>query len=260
MHRVNTLGRPVLITPDEVLFHAAIEGDADLRLILQSIIPAEERIIAPALGDDFYYAFCNAKNQRVTSGNQASMLATINASRAAAGLTAIQLSNIPIGCYVNAIEFVTDTTLVELWEWHLHKLCAEAVDLMVTVPTWLRNTKAGQQKNNPEVIGGNNSGSASGDRKDVQFKLDILMQDRIDPLAERMHLWLCKRKTSYPLYTKVCECDNPNGVGTARKTDWIFVDTKPEKKQGCNDCVNGWISEVGDCFLTEDGNNFFDNE
>lgn len=229
MHRVNSLGRPVLITPDEVLFHAGIEADADLRLILQSIIPAEERIIAPALGDEFYYSFCNAKNQRVTSGNQASMLATINASRAAAGLAAIQSANIPVGSYVNAIEYVTDAALVELWEWHLHKLCAEAVDLMTTVPTWLRHTKQGQQKNNPEVLGGNNIGSASGDRKDVQFKLDIQMQDRIDPLSERMHLWLCKRGSSYPLYTKKCDCNNPDGISTERKTDWIFVDTSDDE-------------------------------
>ena len=39
---------------------------------------------------------------------------------------------------------------------------------------------------------------------------------------ERMHLWICKRKSSYPLYKKECACDNPDGVSWKRKTDWVF--------------------------------------
>lgn len=47
MYSINRLNRPVLITPDEVLFHAATDHSVDARQILQNIIIAEERIIRP---------------------------------------------------------------------------------------------------------------------------------------------------------------------------------------------------------------------
>lgn len=233
MYRINYTGRPVLITPDEVLFHAATDKDADVRMILQNIIIAEERWIAPALGDDFYYDFVSKKNTKVTQANQASLLATINASLTAAGKATITTAAIPVGSYINAIEYITDAAYVELWEMFLWKLTAEAVDLATIVPSWLRSTAQGQQKNNPEVIGGNGQNSASGDRKDVQFKIDKAVQDRLDPLIERMHLWLCKRQSSYSLYTKACECDNPDGVSFKRKTDWVFG---AYSEDGCTEC------------------------
>lgn len=235
MYRINYTGRPVLITPDEVVFHAATDTSVDPRQILQNIIVAEERWIAPALGDDFYYDLVAQKNVEVTASNQASLLASLNASLTAAALPTAQLSDIPIGTYINAIELVADTDLVTFWKMFLWKITAEAVDLATIVPSWLRHTAQGQQKNNPEVIGGNGQNSASGDRKDVQYKIDKAIQDRLDPLLERMHLWLCKRKSLYPLYTKACECDNPNGVAFKRKTDWVFLS---DKEEGCTTCDN----------------------
>lgn len=235
MHRINYTGRPVLITPDEVLFHAATDEGVDARQILQNIIVAEERWIAPALGDELYYDIANKKNRKVTADNQAALLAEINASRIAEEKEPIAASNIPVGSWVNAIEFVDNEAYVSLWDMFLWKLTAEAVDLATIIPSWLRHTSQGQQKNNPEVIGGNGSGSASGDRRDVQFKIDKFVQDRIDPLLERMHLWMCKRKADYPLYTKACESDNPDGVSYKRKTDWVFND---EEDCGCEGGLN----------------------
>ena len=259
MYRINYTGRPVLITHDEVLFHAATDSNVDPRQLFQNIIVAEERWIAPALCDEFYYDFITQKNRKVTTDNQASILTQINASLTAAGKPAITTNDIPIGTWINAIEFVTDAAYVELWEMFLWKVTAEAVDIATIVPSWLRHTSQGQQKNNPEVIGGNGQNSASGDRKDVQFKIDKAIQDRIDPLLERMHLWICKRKSSYPLYCKECNCDNPNGVSYKRKTDWVFGAYDEENKEcGCStdDCMNGLLTESGNCLSCENQNNY----
>ena len=255
MYRINYTGRPVLITPDEVMFHAATDSTVDPRQIIQNIIVAEERWIAPALTDDFYYEFAGKKNKKVTADNQAALLAEINASLTAAGKQTIVASDIPIGTWINAIEFVDNAAMVELWEMFLWKLCAEVVDLTCTVPSWLRHTSQGQQKNNPETIGGNGQNSATGDRKDVQFKIDKFVQDRIDPLMERMHLWICKRKAKYLLYGKECESNNPDGVSYKRKTDWVFDaydDDKPEKDydEGCKCPKPNYIdTESGDGYI-----------
>jgi hypothetical protein len=263
MYRINYTGRPVLITHDEVLFHAATDSNVDPRQIMQNIIVAEERWIAPALCDEFYYDFVNKKNKKISVDNQAQMVIDINASLTAQGKPTITAADIPIGTWINAIEFVTDAALVELWEMFLWKVTAEAVDLATIIPSWLRHTSQGQQKNNPEVIGGSGQGSASGDRRDVQFKIDKAIQDRIDPLLERMHLWLCKRKSSYPLYCKPCECDNPNGVSFKRKTDWVFggYDSKSDGAcNTCDPCANGITTESGNCIDTESGNDYIVGE
>lgn len=258
MYRINLLQRPVLITPDEVTFHAPIKADTAARDILQQIIAAEERIIGPAISDDLYYDFIDKKNVLVTSGNQASLLATVNASRAAAipALPAITLNDIPIGAYVNAIEFVTDANYVLLWNMFLWKLTAEAVALMIIVPTWLFTDTAGQQMNNPEVLGGSQGGSVTGGMKDVKFKIDNAMQDRIGPLIARMHSWICNRKANYSLYTKKCDCDSTDGVSVARKTDWVFASSGGNC--GCPStpgdfCLQGILGEIDDCLSLEDG-------
>lgn len=265
MYRINYTGRPVLITHDEVLFYAATDANVDPRQIFQNIVIAEERWIAPALCDELYYDLVAQKNKRVTVDNQADLFAEINAALVAKGAPPIPSGDMnkemPVGTWINAIEFVTDAAYVELWEMFLGKITAEAVDLTTTVPSWLRHTSQGQQKNNPEVIGGNGQNSASGDRKDVQFKIDKFIQDRLDPLLARMELWICKRRSSYPLYTKRCDCDS-DGVAFKRKTDWVFggYDKTPG---GCNcsgactcdPCAGGIVTEdtLG-CIDLENGN------
>lgn len=233
MYAINLLKRPVLITPDEVLFHAATDNSVDARQILQNIIIAEERIIAPALGDNFYETLIGLKNVTVSSSNQADLLTKINASLTASGKTTITNTSIPIGTMINAIDLVLNAEYLTLWNRFLWKLTAEAVDMMCIVPSWLRHTTQGQQKNNPEVIGGNGANSASGDRKDIQFKIDIWMQDRIDPLRERMHQYICNNKAKYPLYCK--QCENADGISFSRKTDFVFGIYNDEKTCGCED-------------------------
>lgn len=244
MYRINYLNRPVLITPDEVLAQISADNDVDVRHVLNNIIVAEERIIAPALGDEFYESFIDAKNRTVTTGNQAALLTQINASLVASGKSPIQASDIPVGTIINAIEFVEDEAMQRLWQRFLWKATAESVDMMCIVPTWLRHTTQGQQKNNPEVIGGNGVGSVSGDRKDIQYKLDVWLQDRITPLLGRMHDYICSKKkadaTAYPLYTRKCECNDSGGVNVSRKTDIIL--NAYSEQHSCNDCKFGAIT------------------
>lgn len=221
MYRINPLNRPVLITFDEVMFHMPSDADVSPRQIIQNIIIAEERWVAQSLGNALYDEIVSKKNKLVTQDNQAGILTEVNNSLAIAGKPSVELQDIPVGTYINAIEYVNKPHK-ELWDMYLWKICAEAVDLTTTVHSWLRHTAQGQQKNNPEVIGGNGQNSASGDRRDVQYKMDKTIQDRITPLIERMHLWICERKSNYPLYTRPCSCDE-NGISFKRKTDWVFT-------------------------------------
>lgn len=235
MYRINYTGRPTLITPDEVIFHAAIDQNPDARIILQNIIVAEERFIAPALCDEFYEELIGMKNKEITAGNQAAELVLINASLTAAGKQTITNAAIPVGTIINAIEYITNPDYKALWNRFLWKLTAEAVDMMCIVPSWLRHTASGQQKNNPAVIGGNGQNSESGDRKDVQFKMDKAVMDRIDPLLERMKQYICKDATKFPKYCKQCDCETTDGVSLLRKTDIIFG-LYEDDDSNCNSC------------------------
>ena len=225
MYRINKLKRNVLITPDEVIFHAATDQDISERSILPNIIIAEERWIANTICDKFYEDFINQKNREVTAENRQELLDKINET-----LTKpITEKELPIGTIVNAIELVENEWYVKLWNRFLWKLTAECVDAMSVVPSWLKHTSSGQQLNNPKVIGGNMSGAASGEMKEVQFKLENYIQDRIDPIIERMKLWICQNKSNFPLFCKdcgeICGCDEngnvPDGVSHIRKTNFI---------------------------------------
>lgn len=207
MYRINRLNRNVLITADEVLFHAPSEGNVAERDIIQNIIIAEERFVCDALCAEFYYDFINKKNKIVTETNQGELLNKINDSLDNYGLKNIEKSDLPIGIIINAIEFVDNKDYVDLWNMFLWKFTAECVDLMCIVPNWLRHTNQGQMLNSPRVIGyGTESGS--GDVKEVKFKLDSMILDRINPFKEKMHEWICQRIEKFPLYCK--ECRNCN--------------------------------------------------
>ena len=232
MYRINPLYRNVLITADEVLFHAATEDNIGISYIQKNIINAEERFVRTAMGSDFYDDFASQKNRIITSANQTTLLSQINATLPT-GTPFFTVDNLQVGMFLNAIELVTDQTYVTLWYQLLWKFIAECVEFMTIPNTWLRSAAQGQMKNNPEVLGGitNGQASASGDLKDVKFKMDKAIQDRIDPLQNALHAWLCNQKkknpASYPLYKRECECDKDGLVSTKRKSD-IMVDIYPK--------------------------------
>lgn len=225
MYQINKLNRPVLITPNEVLFHAPTDQQIDERQILSNIIIAEERWIANVLGDSFYEDFITKKNRKVTTDNVEEIVDIINNTLPAD--KKIDSTMIPIGVYINSMDFITDEWYIKLWERFLWKLTAECVDVTAIIPSWVRHTSAGQMKNNPNVIGGNGSNSASAELKEVQLKLTRAIQDRIDPLMERMKMWLCTNQSKFN-YKFDCgaygcgeEGHSLDGISHTRKTNFI---------------------------------------
>lgn len=234
MYRINQLSRPVLITIDEVITKAVVDENADLRYLKNSIEVAEERFIAPALGDAFYEDFISKKNVIVAAGNRDALLASINASLAANNKAAIDGSKLVNGMMVNAIE-LCPANYQALWNRFLWKICAEATDALSVVPSWLRSTAQGQEHNNPKSL--NSEGAASGDRKDVELKLDNMYQQRIYPLISKMKKWIVENG-SFTLYP-----DNKrkeDGINTQLKGGIIFGAYEDKNPNGPNMWDTTW--------------------
>lgn len=232
MYRINELKRKTLIVPDEVLFHMASDNNPDYRYILQNIIVAEERFIAPLLGRAYYSSLLDQKNKIVTILNQVNLLTEINNSLLLEGKDPITMDDIPIGSIVNSSEWLSPDNK-ELWDILLWKLVSECVDVTLIPNSWLRHTAQGQQKNNPEVIGGNGANSVSGELKDVKYKADVAIRDRIDPLCESVKLFLSESRNKYPL-AKYYRDLGKDGVSTLRKTQWVFNAYDREGPCGCD--------------------------
>lgn len=209
MYRINRLSRPVLITVDEVVTKAMVEENMDVRFLINSIEVAEERFIAPTLGEAFYNDFITEKNVLVTNINHDALVILINESLAAAGKNPIAGADLVNGMWVNAIEECTTTNYNTLWNRFLWKICAEAVDILAIVPSWTRSTAAGQQQNNPKSLTGGGEGSGTASMKDVQYKVDHMLQARLFPLIAEMKKWICDTG-GYTLYD--CKCDDKSGL------------------------------------------------
>jgi hypothetical protein len=227
--------RNVLITPDEVVFHAPTKHELDPRTIEQSIIIADERLVRPALGDDLYYALTDTKNVTVTNDNQSTLQAQIDT--ALPGNT----YQLVIGDIVNALEFLSPDNQV-LWKQHLWKLTAECVLLSAYPEGYVQFGSEGIVHMAPPASPLSQGNIISPDLRTTKWMMDKKMSDRIDPLIEAMHTWLCKRKTTYTLYTKPCDCD-ADGTPYKRKTDFILGiydedDGVPTDVNGCTNCYD----------------------
>jgi hypothetical protein len=207
MYSLNHLNRNVLIMADEVLFHAPTSHTADHRMIEQAIIIAEERFIRPAICRDMYDDFRNQKNVVVDNTNNATLNAATNMT-----LTAGQI--------VNALELVTNPWYKKLWNEYLWKICAEVVIYTATPTNFSEYTSQGEMINNPKSILNEGQGATSAGIKEVQWKMDKILMDRIDPLIQAMHDWICENKTEFPKYCKPCACSE-DGVSYKRKSGWI---------------------------------------
>lgn len=221
MYRLNPLKRNVLITVDEVIFHAPVGQTIDPRTIEQSIIIAEEGVIRPALGYDLYRALVDSKNTLVTAGNKASLQTTILASLPE-GSQDVVLNE---GDIVNAYEYLS-TENKTLWTEHLWKLVAEVVIMTAYPEGFVQLDSQGVHQKNPPAGPLTSGGIVSPDLRTMKWSLDKKQMMRIDPLREAMHLWLCKQqkadKTKYTLYDRACDCD-ADGVAYKRKTDLVLT-------------------------------------
>lgn len=233
MYRINPLPRKVLITTDEVIRMGPLPVDsADPKALENAIIIAEERFIKPALCSELYYDFRDKKNVLVDGGNKTTLEQKINADNTGEPVV------LAIGQMVNAIEEVGNSDYINLWNEHLWKVIAECVVYIATPVNYLKFTTQGEMLNNPKslIVGNEGSNAVSAERKDVQWKLDKLMQDRIDPLIESMKSWLCENKKKFQYFNCFqCPCDeNNSGVSYKRKTAWIHgIYDKP--KTCCTD-------------------------
>lgn len=221
MYRLNNLQRKVLITGEEVTFHAQTQDTLNIRMIDAAIIIAEERLIRPTLGDDYYYTLLDEKNLLITSGNKAVQQALIDAAYQAKGSTPKELV---AGDMINATEYLSAESRA-LWNQHLWKLAAECVMMVAISDSFVQFSGTGvvHAQAQPGPLGG--SGAVTPDLRSVKWAIDKKMSDKIDPMMEAMHQWLCRQKdadsTTYPDYAKACDC-NSKGIAYKRKTDIIL--------------------------------------
>jgi len=216
MYRINPLMRKVLITTDEVIFHAPTQHTLDPRTIQNAIIIAEERFIRPALCYDLYESLIAAKNTEVTDANKASLQASVTASLPQGA----QPVTLKTGDLVNSREMLSGP-FKTLWIQYLWKLTAECVMLTAAPEAYIQFASSGLVHTNPTAsVMNSNTGLTTPELGSVKWLIDKKMMDRIDPLMEAMHMFICKNKTEYPGYCKACDCDS-NGVAYKRKTDFI---------------------------------------
>lgn len=216
MHNLNPLNRNVLISMEEVIFHGPTSQTVDGHQITQAIIIAEERFIKKAICKGLYEELRNLKNKVLTVAEH----------------------NFQIGDRVNAIEYVEATPIigpwyVTLWNEYLWKICAECVIYTATPTNFSTYTSQGEMVNNPKGPF-DSQGAVSVSHKELTWKMDKLLMDRIDPLIAAMHEWLCDNKENFPLYDcKACACDE-KGVSLNRKSGWIHI-YKNSNTNCCND-------------------------
>jgi hypothetical protein len=221
---LNPLRTKVLITADEVIFHAPTDHSVDPRVILSSIIIAERRFVLPAIGQTAYDALIDKKNKLVTTANIATLQTEVNAGRGSDR----QPITLVVDDYVNSDTYL-DSAQLALWQQHLHKITAECVWLVALPVNRARFNSKGVIKNNPETITDNRD-SVTVDLPDLKHLIDKGLNERIGPLMEAMHNYLCKVK--YPNYGKDCGCDTKGSP--SRKSSGVLFglyddDEKPKK-------------------------------
>lgn len=220
---VNPLRTKVLITTDEVIFHAPTDQEVDPRNLLSNIIIAERRFVKPLLGSSVYQSLIDNKNLLVTSSNKASLQTVVNSGRPA-DREAIVLNT---GDYVNSDTYLNEHQQ-DLWYNYLHKIVAECVWFCALPVNRARFTSKGVIKNFPETIAQNQE-SVTIDLKDLKHLLDKGLQERITPLIDDCHEYMCS--VSYPGYTRDCGCNKQ----PTQKMSGVLFGLYDDDPRGCCD-------------------------
>lgn len=199
MYNLNPLMRNTLITFEEVMFHAQTKHTIDRRQIEQSIIIAEERFISTELGADLYDALTMAKNKVVDSGTLAATQILVGASPV-----------IQSGDLINAYEYMS-AEYQALWKQHLWKLTAECVMVSAFPEGFVQFSSEGVFHTVPPAGLMVTSGLVTPLLPSMKWMMDKKIMDRISPLLNSMHRYICKNKVNFSLYGKECEdCSKPN--------------------------------------------------
>lgn len=234
MYRVSRLPRKVVISTDEVIRMGPVAGNPDVDNLQDAIIIAEERFLKRVMCPDFYYAFRDAKNVEVTEVNKSMLEELVNEGNDGEAIV------LEVGEIVNAIELVENANWREWWNEFGWKITAEAVVYIATPTNWIKAQASGEMVNNPKTIamGGEGSGASSVELKDVKWKMDKMLMDRLDPLIEASHEWMSARRGDFPLYN--CKSfSSDEGVSYKRKTGFIHgIYDKKRKRCGCNSGCN----------------------
>lgn len=192
MYNLNPLMRNVLITQQEVIFHAPTKQTLDSRMIEQSIIVAEERWIREELGSEFYEDLISKKNLIITSGNLAAQQVLVGPK-----------PTLKAGDIVNAFEYL-NTDYQNLWKMYLWKIVAECVLVSAFPEGYVQMGSQGVFHTVPPAGLQVTSGEVTPLLSSVKWMMDKKIQDRVSPLLNSMHIYLCKNKTTFTLYKKDC--------------------------------------------------------
>lgn len=225
MYRKNNLMRNVLITADEVIFHAPTKHILDPRMIEHSIIIAEERFIRPALGTALYEDICNTKNTEVTSIN-------IDTLRTKMGNTEIKEGDI-----INAFEFLT-APYISLWKQYLWKLVAECVMISALPESFVQFGSEGAMHNSPPAGLMVTSGFVTPLLSSMKWSMDRKVQDRLTPLLISLENFICVHISDYPKYPR--ECPDCNKENKNLKSAGIATDIYDDYEDG-SCCEPGWM-------------------
>jgi hypothetical protein len=202
-----------------------VDSNADPRNLLSAIQIAEERFVKPLLGREFYDDFRNQKNEVVTTDNIDVLTPIINE-------TSGETVELVAGQIINAIEFVNNEHYVELWNEHLWKLIAECVVYIASPTNYSKHTASGEMVNNPKNIANMGSGASSVELREMKWKLDQILQNRIDPLVATLKEYLCENRGYFPLYKGECGRNERGGISVERKTGWVNAYGDKDKRRG----------------------------
>jgi hypothetical protein len=227
MYRTINLPRKVLISTDEVIAQAPVVAVPEINNILAAIQIAEERFIKPAICKELYYDFRNEKNVVVTDDNKEALEAIMNEKSTGTVL-------LEVGDIVNAIELVSKPQYKDLWNEYLWKITAECVMYIASPTNYSRYTAQGEMENNPKTIG-SGEGAATVDLGTMKWKMDKLLQDRINPLLTAMHEWLFDNRNIFPLYNCREYKQDKDQVSVKGKTAWVNVYDNHRKRRCCDD-------------------------
>lgn len=197
---VNDLHRPTLITAQEVQKVVGKTTNLDLNRVRNNIIVAEERFLRQFIGYDYYEALLYAKNTEVTVNNKATLEAKIRTEWDDAEFV------LSIGDTVNSVDFLSAADK-KYWKLHLWQIAAECVMFTAYPDNYTDFTSQGIVHNTPKIDPMAGGGANTPELKTIKFQIDKILTGRINPLLESSHLYLCKNKSSFPLYKKPCDCD-----------------------------------------------------
>lgn len=213
MYNLNKLERNVLITVEEVLFHAPTKHTLDPRMIESSIIVAEERFMRVELGSAMYDYIVDNKNVLVTVGN-------VGALETVSGL------DLTVGQILNGYEQL-NPSYQALWKQHLWKIVAECVIISAYPEGFVQMGSEGTIHSSPPAGLMVTSGQVVPLLSSMKWVIDKKIQDRLSPLMNSMHDFICKNKSAngYDLYLKTCpEVDCAGNVKERQKFTGVVMD------------------------------------